>query len=69
MPGNTFSWRYADESLIAKCPEQIKKNPNNAILNPFHEKLGSYIEGVFADLIEMFFPKDLKIRPFIHTGG
>ena len=66
LPGHVYSWRYADERIVANCPS--KTNINNWAINPVYEKSYEYIKGVLEETLIDFFSNS-GITPMIHLGG
>lgn len=64
-----LSWKYADNKLLATCPKAINKSVNNAVLNPLNKETKEYIKALINDLVSIFFPKSLNIKPILHLGG
>ena len=68
LPSQIASWGKADARLLADCPDLVRQNENNAVLNPLFKDTYDYVLGAISELVEFFFTP-FNISPVLHLGG
>ena len=62
QPGHANSWRKADESIVANCP-----NNGYSSINPINELTYDYIRAYIKDIFDAV--SVFGAHPILHLGG